>query len=146
MYSAQFNGKSFDIQPTDDGLLVNGNATMDSTLFGQMFANLSTARCADGTGPFLSARTPTPMALNSCPSSNQDLSFQLSMYPNPGHESFTLVSDQSIQQVNIYNVTGQMVQKLVAGNVQRLDVSMDGFPSGLYFVEVNGKTYKWMKN
>ena len=35
---------------------------------------------------------------------------------------------------------------LIAGNVQRMDVSMDGFPSGLYFVEVNGKTYKWMKN
>jgi len=127
-------------------LLVNGNATMDSTLFGQMFANLSSARCADGTGPFLSARTPTPMALNSCPSSNQDLSFQLSMFPNPGHESFSLVSDQPIQQVNIYNVTGQMVQKLIAGNVQRMDVSMDGFPNGLYFVEVNGKSYKWLKN
>ncbi len=127
-------------------LLVNANnTTMDSTVFGQMFANLSTARCADGTGPFLSARTPTPLALNSCPSAQQELTSQISIYPNPGNEVFSVVSDQPISSISIYQLTGQMIRKISAGNVQRMDVSMENLPSGLYLIEVNGKIHKWMK-
>ena len=127
-------------------LLINGTTTMDSTLFGQMFANLSTARCADGTGPFLPTRTPTPLALNSCPSSNQELGLQLSIYPNPGRESFTILAEQPLNIVEVYSLSGQKVQSVSCGNRQQVDINMEDFQSGMYFVAVNGKTFKWIKN
>jgi hypothetical protein len=81
-----------------------------------------------------------------CPSSNQELGLQLSIYPNPSREFFTIIADQPLNNIGIYSLTGQKVQSVFCGNGRRVDINMEDFPSGLYFVEVNGKTFKWIKN
>ena len=67
------------------------------------------------------------------------------LYPNPVDDVLYIKSDNNINEVNIYNVVGI---KLIAvsGQQSAVSVDMSGFKSGVYFVEVDGKVFRIIRN
>lgn len=57
------------------------------------------------------------------------------MHPNPAQDRVTLTAPQNIEKVQIYNALGQAV-RLVDSNDRQVDVSLDGLPTGQYFVRI----------
>ncbi|WP_353778691.1 T9SS type A sorting domain-containing protein [Winogradskyella sp. 3972H.M.0a.05] len=66
---------------------------------------------------------------------------EISYYPNPVTEFLTLSTDQAIQEIKLYNLTGQIVyrQKLNSSNYK---LDMSSFNSGVYFIEVRSNSGK----
>jgi iron only hydrogenase large subunit-like protein len=62
------------------------------------------------------------------------------VYPNPAEDQvvITFTTEQNIQQVNILDANGRLVNQQVAGNqnVSKLVLNVSELPTGLYFVEV----------
>ena len=67
------------------------------------------------------------------------------LYPNPVDDVLYIKSDKNINEVNIYNVVGI---KLIAvsGQQSAVSVDMSGFKSGVYFVEIDGKVFRIIRN
>lgn len=69
---------------------------------------------------------------------------RLNLFPNPGSEYIQISSaDEEILQVKIYNSNGQLLQNGSFFPMQNIDVS--NLESGIYLVQVNGVTLKFMK-
>jgi subtilisin family serine protease len=67
------------------------------------------------------------------------------IYPNPVDDVLYIKSDNNIKEVNIYNIVGIKVAT-VSGQQSAISVDMSGFSSGVYFVEVDGKTFRIVRN
>ena len=67
------------------------------------------------------------------------------IYPNPVNDVLYIKSDNNIKEVNIYNIVGIKVAT-VSGQQSAISVDMSGFSSGVYFVEVDGKTFRVIRN
>jgi len=59
-------------------------------------------------------------------------------YPNPVDEALTVSSDRKVDQISVYNVTGQLLQEVNDTNV----INLSKLSSGIYFLKavVEGKT------
>ncbi|RXR22564.1 T9SS type A sorting domain-containing protein [Flavobacterium stagni] len=69
---------------------------------------------------------------------------RLNLFPNPGSEYIQISSaDEEILQVKIYNNNGQLLQNGSYFPMQNIDVS--NLESGIYLVQVNGVTLKFVK-
>lgn len=53
--------------------------------------------------------------------------------PNPASDSFTVYSDEVIESVTIYNVSGKQVKTLKV-NAKSKQINVEGLPSGVYIV------------
>ena len=67
------------------------------------------------------------------------------IYPNPVDDILYIESDNNIEEINIYNIVGIKVTT-VSGQQSAISVDMSGFNSGVYFVEVDGKTFRVIRN
>ncbi len=67
------------------------------------------------------------------------------IYPNPVDDVLYIKSDNNIKEVNIYNIVGIKVVT-VSGQQSAISVDMSGLSSGVYFVEVDGKTFRVIRN
>ncbi len=67
------------------------------------------------------------------------------IYPNPVDDVLYIKSEKNIEEINIYNIVGI---KVAAVSVQRSAFSLDmsGFNSGVYFIDVDGKTFRIIRN
>ena len=69
---------------------------------------------------------------------------RLNLFPNPGSEYIQISSaDEEILHVKIYNNNGQLLQNGSYFPMQNIDVS--NLESGIYWVQVNGATLKFVK-
>ena len=67
------------------------------------------------------------------------------IYPNPVDDVLYIKSDNNIEEINIYNIVGIKVAT-VNGQQTTVNIDMSGFNSGVYFVEVDGKTFRVIRN
>ena len=67
------------------------------------------------------------------------------IYPNPVDDVLYIKSDNNIEEINIYNIVGIKVAT-VNGQQTTVNIDMSGFNSGVYFVEVDGKTFRIIRN
>ena len=71
-----------------------------------------------------------------------------SLYPNPSSNFITIENkNQEIQDVQIYNALGQLVQEVVISNSSKIDIS--NLSNGLYFVKLKNQlheSFKFVKN
>ena len=67
------------------------------------------------------------------------------IYPNPVDDVLYIKSDNNIKEVNIYNIVGIKVAT-VSGQQSAISIDMSGLSSGVYFVEVDGKTFRVIRN
>lgn len=69
---------------------------------------------------------------------------RLNLFPNPGAEYIQISStNEDILHVKIYNSNGQLLQNGSYFPMQNIDVS--NLESGIYLVQVNGVTLKFVK-
>lgn len=62
---------------------------------------------------------------------------EISLFPNPATTHFTLVSaDRQMEQVRIYNLSGQLVKERDASSAQQLQLDVSGLNNGMYIIEV----------
>lgn len=60
----------------------------------------------------------------------------LSIYPNPFQQNFTVSAGSPIAAVTVTDVTGKVLQRLEGLQSKEVNVDAAGYPSGLYFVTV----------
>ncbi len=67
-----------------------------------------------------------------------DLTKEISIFPNPCIGKFTLsnISAKSIQQVLMYNLSGNAVLDLLEGDLSNTDIDVADKPAGIYFLRV----------
>ena len=70
---------------------------------------------------------------------NQVRISNLKIYPNPNAGVFELSADDVIEQIEVMNVAGQVVQKIDAGSTQ-MKIDIQALTDGVYFirVQING--------
>jgi PKD repeat protein len=70
---------------------------------------------------------------------NQVRISNLKIYPNPNAGVFELSADDVIEQIEVMNVAGQVVQKIDAGSAQ-MKIDIQALTDGVYFirVQING--------
>jgi bilirubin oxidase len=67
-----------------------------------------------------------------------DINFKnnFSIYPNPTTEILNIVSNTSEKfSINIFNTLGEKITS--ANNIQHLQLNINNYPSGLYFIQIN---------
>ena len=67
------------------------------------------------------------------------------LYPNPVDDVLYIKSDKNINEINIYNIVGIKVST-INGQQSAVSVDMSGFKSGVYFVEIEGKVFRIIRN
>ncbi|MCO5267309.1 MAG: FG-GAP-like repeat-containing protein [Brumimicrobium sp.] len=69
------------------------------------------------------------------------------MYPNPTHGALKITtnSKKENQLIKVYSVVGEVVfEKAFSGN--SVSISLEKYPNGIYFIEMNGQTKKIVRN
>lgn len=133
-------GGEFIALTADDGVTV-----IDSITFGAQSADISYGRMPDGTQTWMQM-TPSPSEENiglSIDNNTLPTKFELSVYPNPFNPK-TVIRYQlpvsSIATLQIYDITGRLVETLIHGKttagIQTTTWNASGFPSGVYFVQI----------
>jgi Secretion system C-terminal sorting domain len=75
----------------------------------------------------------------------------VNFYPNPFHDMITITGSQSIRKVVLRDVSGKTlwIQEFGGSSgsgTTNIQIPASTLPSGLYFVQVDGATYKLIKN
>jgi hypothetical protein len=70
-----------------------------------------------------------------------------SVYPNPSSGEFFIKTKTNLSKVNLYNQTGALVKTIdVKDDSRELKVDVNGFQSGVYFLELQNASEKsWKK-
>lgn len=146
----EVNTESFSVQYSNDGLswttlgdvIATGNATINSYSFLHTdvtaAVNIYRLRIKDKDGKTAYSKIKTVLL------SGADENNAISVQPNPFHNDFNITFNnvQGIKaaRINIVDMTGKQVysaQWETAAGFNRQEVSLDGLPSGVYFVSLN---------
>lgn len=76
---------------------------------------------------------------------------QMTLYPNPTNGIINLNMDnQGTGIIEIFNLQGQQLQQLQIGGANRLQINLEDYPSGIYFIRISVdgivETHKVIKN
>jgi hypothetical protein len=95
-------------------------------------------RCYDSTGEFNINSNPTPRNINECVVLVDDMNNDtFSVFPIPALNSITILSNQEIGRIEIFDFTGKRVlTEQTFGS--RCEISIDSFQSGIYALRRNG--------
>ena len=115
---------------------LNDGQTFDVTLgvFSEVGnANFALATLALG-GADDTPNIGSPANLSPITSLNDAQTASLNVYPNPSTGSFTIQSSEHIQSLEIFNLTGNVVDVVVDANRK---FNLSGFPEGIYLLKIN---------
>lgn len=73
----------------------------------------------------------------------ENLTAEVSLLPNPAHNTVRLVNLDGQQTVSIYAIDGRLMQSFEATENETIDIS--GLPIGLYLVRTQSATLKMIK-
>jgi hypothetical protein len=118
-------------------MLSNGITVLDSISFGFQGADISIARCPDGTGNFEASSTPS-YNMSNCLVGVNEINMELaslSVFPNPVNEELTVTcSANAVLPIEVLNVIGEVVLKEELH--QTLKINTSTFSQGIYFLRV----------
>jgi hypothetical protein len=124
-------------------ILSNSTSVLDSVSFGAQGADISVARCPDGTGVFSPSSNPTYNSSN-CVVGINEINMELvslSVFPNPANEFITInCSANAVLPVEVLNLMGDVVAKDVLQ--QTLNINTSALSQGIYLIRVLNKTLK----
>ena len=63
-------------------------------------------------------------------------SVNVAMYPNPAHESVTILTDDNMMNVSIHNLLGQQIETLALDGTSKCTLDTSDFSSGVYVVKI----------
>ncbi|MCD6018173.1 MAG: hypothetical protein K0S53_1294 [Bacteroidetes bacterium] len=135
------------IDSGEEIILSKGTTVLDSVRFGFQGADISIARCPDGTGTFNPVSNPTYNTSN-CTVGIKDLrlnNIYVSVYPNPANQSFIICTfRENESEVQITNAVGEILLRETIE--QKKEINTSGFSPGIYFIFVSGKVLKLVVN
>ncbi len=106
----------------------------DTTLFGFQNEDYSFARIPNGTGPFKATIAMTPGAENIF---KEVTPLTVGVYPNPTDSHVTIVSEDQISAIAIYDLMGKQIRRFDIQSLETVfDVDMENFNTGLYIIKV----------
>lgn len=116
---------------------------LDSVTYGAQTANISYARCTNGTGSFISDQ-PTYMSFNCITAIEENLSENavINLFPNPASNIITINSDMNFEKIEIYNTLSQLVYSTKLYKTTSLSVNVTGLSAGIYFVKIDNNIIK----
>lgn len=125
------DGEVIGLYYEEDNLLM----MYDTTHFGFQQEDYSRARIPNGIGPFKETIAMTPGAENIF----EDITpLTIGVYPNPVDRYLTIVSEEEISAIAIYNLMGKLVQQFnIQSAAKAFDLDMEDFSHGLYVLKVN---------
>jgi CotH kinase protein/Lamin Tail Domain/Secretion system C-terminal sorting domain len=95
-------------------------------------------RCYDSTGEFNINSNPSPRNINECVVLVDEMSNDtFSVFPVPALNSITVLSNQEIGRIEIFDFTGKRVLTEQSFG-SRCEISIDSFQSGIYALRRNG--------
>jgi len=124
-------------------VLSKGASILDSVSFGFQGADISVARCPDGSGAFASSSNPTYNSSNCAVGVNEvnRENIYVNVFPNPANEEITITSNvNATLPVQLSNVMGDVVMK--SELYQSLKINTLALSQGIYFVTISNKTLK----
>lgn len=75
---------------------------------------------------------------------NEVVGADLSIYPVPAQEMITIQFEtKTPQEVMVTDVTGKQIERFLSNGITRLNIA--NYNSGLYFINVNGHSYRFVK-
>ena len=60
----------------------------------------------------------------------------VAMYPNPAHESITILADNNILNISIYNLFGQQIETMELDGRNQCTLNTSGLATGVYVVKI----------
>lgn len=124
-------------------ILSKGTTVLDSISFGVQIADMSQARCPNGTGTFTSTIQPTYDNSN-CAVGINELFFdeiKTTVYPNPANQSL-MIRTEAYETV-AYKITNLMGEVMETGNFMRSkEINTSTYRQGVYFITIHNKTTK----
>ena len=115
------------------GFLTKGNNTLiyafNLVAFTGTNANFSDARTA------ITYKMRDRLLEINTPINNQQVLYELKVYPNPCSELLKIESPTEIQKVEIANITGETVIR-IEGDIKNDQVDVSDLPKGVYFIKV----------
>jgi hypothetical protein len=135
--TATYLHTNFKLSGSADFLMFsNGTSSFDSLAFSNQSADVSMARCPDGTGSF-KLGWPTFKKLNCANGVDEIISNnKLIVYPNPANQYLVISHQSLVNTIEVTNLLGQNqnieVEKLTTENWQ---LNTEYLPSGIYFIK-----------
>lgn len=119
-----------------DGTTVTGGASAQNHTYTSNGTYTVTATLHDAFGCSETVITQTVTILSTSASIDDELANALTLYPNPTRENVTVTSsDQNIDQIEVMNVSGQVVARYNVGD-KFITISTNDWQSGVYFLSV----------
>jgi hypothetical protein len=125
---------NFKLSGTADMLMLgNGTSSFDSISFSAQSADVSMARCPDGTGNFV-AGWPTFNRLN-CGNGVGEVVEKngLIVYPNPASQSIVISHQSLVNTIEIKDILGRTCISIL--NHKSEIINIEFLPSGIYFIK-----------
>jgi hypothetical protein len=113
--------------------LLNGDGSVvDEVSFGAQSADVSTGRCANGSGAFVTM-VPTYGKVNVCTTATEDTvqDQDWTIVPNPAISGFVIKSRKAIASMCIYDLRGRKILETNSGMLS------ESLKPGMYIVEIN---------
>ncbi|MES2748181.1 MAG: CotH kinase family protein [Bacteroidota bacterium] len=110
---------------------------IDTTTFGTQTANISYARNPNGIGSFVT-QAPTFNINNQTLVEDEvaESNIKIALFPNPASNTINLISEFTLEKIEIYNMLGQKVQTHNATSNQ-VSITVDHLPMGTYVLKCN---------
>ena len=74
---------------------------------------------------------------------NENEAENISIFPNPVSNTFTITGINDFQQLSIYSIDGRLVKHETVSSGQSIDISE--LPQGLYYANINKQNFKLIK-
>ena len=71
---------------------------------------------------------------------------QLSIYPNPAQHFVNITSNVDMNNIQVFDMSGKKMMELKAVNQQNASIDVSMFRTGIYFINVDGKSLKLVKD
>lgn len=135
---------NFKLSSTGEELMLSypGGIVLDSLIFGAQTTDISLQRCPNGAGSFI-ATVPTYNSTNCVVGiAEQEANSGIQIYPNPANDQLTVDCSEKIEQLQIYNTSGQLQMNCSQMNTYQLKIDLSQLSSGLYLIRVNDNSVK----
>lgn len=135
---------NFKLSGTGEQVMLSyaSGTVIDSVTYGAQTANTSYARCANGTGSFIT-HYPTYMSFNCITGIDEsDSQRNISLFPNPANNNLTILSDKEFETIEIYNALSQLVYSTKINETTSLSINVSNLSNGIYFVKIDNSVVK----
>lgn len=116
----------------------NGNATYTDTTEGVMANFMASFICNEtlvcGTNDTIIDFSVDP---NGTTLINENVSYGTKIYPNPSSGIVNIESDLAIQSIQLTNLLGEIVISKLSENLNKIQLSKENLPSGIYILTIN---------